>query len=69
MQSMACMITSDEASVRNKCVGTGVLQKMLEELQLSNSHKIKRIAMDALTEVSQIDQSMFEMNDKLQLRL
>ena len=32
MQSMACMITSDEASVRNKCVGTGVLQKMLEEL-------------------------------------
>ena len=52
MQSMACMITSDEASVRNKCVGTGVLQKMLEELQLSNSHKIRRIAMDALTEVS-----------------
>lgn len=48
IQAMACLITSDEACIRNKCVGQGILQKMLEELQLSNSHKIKRISKDAL---------------------
>jgi hypothetical protein len=63
---MACLITSEESVVRNNCVGTGILQKMLEELQISQSHKIKRIAMNALTDVSTIDQSMFQMNDKLQ---